>query len=55
MGSTGPSNEQPTLLVLWALKLGDLLAAVPALHALRRAFPGRRLVYAWPGLAGGHP
>jgi ADP-heptose:LPS heptosyltransferase len=48
MGSTGPSNEQPTLLVLRALKLGDLLVAVPALHALRRAFPGHRLVYAGP-------
>ena len=48
MGSTGPSNDQPTLLVLRALKLGDLLVAVPALHALRRAFPGHRLVYAGP-------
>ncbi|MBT2537371.1 glycosyltransferase family 9 protein [Arthrobacter sp. ISL-69] len=48
MGSTVPSSEQPTLLVLRALKLGDLLVAVPALHAVRRAFPGHRLVYAGP-------
>ncbi|GAA3879304.1 glycosyltransferase family 9 protein [Streptomyces sedi] len=39
----------PRLLVLRALGLGDLLTVVPALHALRGAFPGHRLVLAAPG------
>jgi ADP-heptose:LPS heptosyltransferase len=44
----GSSAARPVLLVLRALGLGDLLVAVPALHALRRAYPGHRLFYAGP-------
>ena len=43
---TGPA---PRVLALRALGLGDLLTAVPALRALRRAHPGHRLVLAAPG------
>ncbi|CAM5265341.1 glycosyltransferase family 9 protein [Streptomyces aurantiogriseus] len=38
----------PRLLVLRALGLGDLLAGVPALRGIRRAFPGHEVVLALP-------
>jgi ADP-heptose:LPS heptosyltransferase len=44
--SAAPSR--PRLLVLRALGLGDLLAGVPALRGLRRAFPHHELVLAAP-------
>jgi ADP-heptose:LPS heptosyltransferase len=50
---TAAPDGQPQLLVLRALALGDLLVAVPALHALRRAFPEHRLLYAAPGWLAG--
>jgi ADP-heptose:LPS heptosyltransferase len=46
----GEGGASPRLLVLRALGLGDLLTAVPALRALRRAYPDHRLVLAAPGV-----
>ncbi|WP_245723477.1 glycosyltransferase family 9 protein [Paramicrobacterium humi] len=45
---TDAAPDAPELLVLRALKLGDLLVAVPAIHAVRRARPEHRLILAMP-------
>jgi ADP-heptose:LPS heptosyltransferase len=50
---TAAPGRRPRLLVLRALALGDFLVAVPALHALRRAFPEHRLLYAAPAWLAG--
>ncbi|MER7575427.1 glycosyltransferase family 9 protein [Streptomyces sp. NPDC126514] len=47
-GRGGGASPRPRLLVLRALGLGDLLAAVPALRGIRRAFGGHRVVLALP-------
>lgn len=47
LARTGPAcPHRPRLLVLRALGLGDLLTAVPALRALRRAWPGETVLAA---------
>jgi ADP-heptose:LPS heptosyltransferase len=46
--SDDPRAARPRVLALRALGLGDLLAGVPALRALRRAFPGHETVLAAP-------
>ncbi|MGA0568105.1 glycosyltransferase family 9 protein [Rathayibacter sp. KR2-224] len=43
-----PPDDRPMLLALRALKLGDLLVAVPALKALARTFDDHALVFAAP-------
>ncbi|TDN90686.1 glycosyltransferase family 9 protein [Microbacterium sp. BK668] len=49
MRQLGPPDGRPELVVLRALKLGDLLVAVPAIRGLRHAYPDHRLVLAVPG------
>ncbi|MEA2485182.1 MAG: hypothetical protein QOD46_293 [Actinomycetota bacterium] len=42
------SDRRPSVLILRALGLGDLLTSIPALRALRREYPGHRLLLAVP-------
>ncbi|SEH54684.1 MULTISPECIES: glycosyltransferase family 9 protein [unclassified Leifsonia] len=45
----GDPDGTPEVLALRALKLGDLLVAVPAIRAIKRAHPDHRLILAVPG------
>ena len=45
----GERPQAPEVLALRALKLGDLLVAVPAIRGIRRALPEHELVLAVPG------
>ncbi|GAA5769769.1 glycosyltransferase family 9 protein [Streptosporangium roseum] len=47
-GGRTAAGGPPVMVVLRGLGLGDLLTAVPALRALRRAHPGHRIVLAAP-------
>ncbi len=48
MNRLGEPDGRPELVVLRALKLGDLLVSVPALRGIRRARPDARIVLATP-------
>lgn len=45
-------EDEGTVLVLRALGLGDAVTAIPALHGVRRAWPGRRVLLAAPSEVG---
>lgn len=47
-GGAAPGPGRPRVLVLRQLGLGDLLAGVPALRAIRRALPGHEVLLAAP-------